>query len=115
MRLFLFNKVCYSCALSPAHLCWTSGLSFADSTVLWMKEKHARLGTGPQLPPLHCRLLWATLWSLRPPQATNARTEALTWGGIGHYLQHISPWDTEVGRDNNPCPSPGDTAAKLND
>lgn len=48
------------------------------------------------------------------PQASPSHlggSEALTEGGTGLYLQHLSPWDTEAGRANKIF---WDTAAKLN-
>lgn len=67
-----------------------------------MNEQHTRLGTGPQLPPLQASL--AAQWSLRPPQAVDAGSEALMWGGMSLYQQQLSPRDTEAGRARNPCP-----------
>lgn len=65
-------------------------------------EAH-QAGKGPQLSPLQPSVGCTTV--PQASQAVSAGHEALTWGGIGLYLQHLSAWDTEAGRANNPHPN----------
>lgn len=61
----------------------------APTILLWLYELVEEV-----TPPLQ----WpgGPLRSLRPPQPVRAGSEAPTRGGLGVYLQHLSPWEYRI-------------------